>query len=190
MSRVWLRWQMAQAWRHTHRHTLKFVLLVRALIDPYFLFSSSCINIHCSKKLKEQFFIRIWHEFSCTFLIMIWSVKWQRGLLISFSCIGVDGIINRCTRGATLRRPPKPDWFCMWRPFQVSPSWSFWTGFPLVLALARYWEAFWVAEIEFWQNGLTCHIIFSLWFLGCLYIEPSVGRKLLFPSKDVPSFCS
>ena len=57
-------------------------------------------------------------------------------MLISFRCIGVDGINNRCTRGATMRRPPKQDWFCMWRPFQVSPSWSL-TGFPLVLALTR-----------------------------------------------------
>ena len=33
----------------------------------------------------------------------------------------------------------------------------------------RYWEAFWVAGIKFWQNELACHIIISLWFLGCLY---------------------
>ena len=54
----------------------------------------------------------------------------------------------------------------------------------------RYWEAFWVAEIEFWQNGLACHIIFSLDFRGVYTIKPSVGWKLLFPSKDVASFRS
>ena len=86
-------------------------------------------QIHCSKKLKEHFFIRVWHDFNCTSLIMMWSVKQQRGLLISFRCIGVDGINNRCTRGATMRRPPKQDWFCMWRVFQVSPSWSLWLVF-------------------------------------------------------------
>ena len=31
--------------------------------------------LHCSKKLKEHFFIRVWHDFSCTSLIMMWSVK-------------------------------------------------------------------------------------------------------------------
>ena len=35
----------------------------------------------------------------------------------------------------------------------------------------RYWEAFWVAEI--WQNGLACHIIFSLDFRGVYTIKPS-----------------
>ncbi|XP_061143633.1 uncharacterized protein LOC133160076 isoform X1 [Syngnathus typhle] len=34
------------------------------------------------------------------------------GLLISFSCIGVDGINNRFTRGATTRWSPKQDCFC------------------------------------------------------------------------------
>ena len=25
-----------------------------------------CKKIHCSKKLKEHFFIRVWHDFNCT----------------------------------------------------------------------------------------------------------------------------
>ena len=32
-------------------------------------------DIHCSKKLKEHFFIRVWHDFNCTSLIMMWSVQ-------------------------------------------------------------------------------------------------------------------
>ncbi len=52
----------------------------------------------------------------------------------------------------------------------------------------NYWVPFWVAAMKFQQNGLACCIIFSLWFSGCLWIQPSVGWSFSFPSNDVASF--
>ncbi len=37
------------------------------------------------------------------------------------------------------------------------------------------WVRFWVAAMKFQHNVLACCIIFSLWFLECLWIQPSVG---------------
>ncbi len=58
------------------------------------------------------------------------------GFLISFSCFGVNEINNRCTRWATMRRPPKQEWFYRWRPLTFFSYSSFWL-FSLVLYLAR-----------------------------------------------------
>ncbi len=44
----------------------------------------------------------------------------------------------------------------------------------------KYGVPFWVAAIKFQQNGLACCIIFSLWFSGCLWIQPSVGWSFHF----------
>ena len=54
--------------------------LAKLLIKWYiYIYTYICIYvymyIHCSKKLKEHFFIRVWHDFNCTSLIMMWSVK-------------------------------------------------------------------------------------------------------------------
>lgn len=85
------------------------VLFLKALLllDIYF----------AQKKIKGTiFFIRVWHEFKCTSLMIIRSGNYQRGFLIRFRCVGVDVINNRCTRGAATRQPPEEDWFHMRTP--------------------------------------------------------------------------
>ena len=58
-------------------------------------------------------------------------------MLISFSCFGVNEINNRCTRWATMRRPPKQEWFYRWRPLTFFSLLIFSDSFSLVLHLAR-----------------------------------------------------
>ena len=57
-------------WRRVDEEQSIFKSL-RKLFNKHF----TIFVIHCSKKLKEHFFIRVWHDFNCTSLIMMWSVK-------------------------------------------------------------------------------------------------------------------
>lgn len=58
-------------------------------------------------------------------------------MLIHFSCFGVNKINNRCTRWATIRKPPKQEWFYRWRPLTFFSLLIYSDCFSLVLHLAR-----------------------------------------------------
>lgn len=60
-----------------------------------------------NKKCKEHFSVRLSHPLSYIAWILMWSVKQQRRLVISFRYFDVNEIKNSCTRETTMRQPPQ-----------------------------------------------------------------------------------
>lgn len=107
--------------------------------------------MHCSRKLEEHFLISAAQSITQTCRILSWSEKYQKRLLISFSRLVVNEINNRCTGGATMRRPLIKEWFSMLRP--LNPPFIYSGRFFYWLTFYRCHFSFGLDRHFYWQHS-------------------------------------